>query len=395
LRTNVKKHFIVLLVLSMMMVTGCADEGGSGSPSTGGGPNSGTFLAISTGLTHTCGIDTSQSGGTLKCWGNNLYGQLGDGSQTDRLIPTAIDVGTVYSHVSVGVEHTCAITWSNSLKCWGRNNFGQLGVGSAIDSSVPVVVDAGSQYTAVSVGGNSSCGIVSSGQLRCWGYNGYGSLGDNTTANRNVPTDINVGTLYKTISMGAIYTCGTTDTDVLKCWGNNQYGQLGDGTTVNKTAPTVIDSGEVYKKISTSLLASFYTCGLTTAGKIRCWGANQYGQLGDGTTTTHSLPTAINTSKNYSDLSVGYVHTCAVEDLSGQLYCWGRNESGQLGDYTTTTRTSEVIGDTSRLYTAIYLGYNYTCGRTNKNLLRCWGRNDYGQIGDNSTLDVYYPKSIQ
>ncbi|MBC7457310.1 MAG: hypothetical protein H7235_03470 [Bdellovibrionaceae bacterium] len=394
MRINLPTLFIALLTLTVFMVMGCADEGSSGAVGPDSGPTSGTYIVISPGLTHTCGIDTSQSAGTLKCWGNNLYGQLGDGSQTDRLLPTVIDVGTVYTQVSVGAEHTCGISSTNILKCWGRNNFGQLGLGNTIDSSNPVAV-AATLYASISIGGNSSCAIASSGQLRCWGYNGYGSLGDNTTANRNVPTDINVGTLYKTISMGAISTCGTTNADDLKCWGNNQYGQLGDGTTVNKMIPTFIDSGVAYKKISSSLLASFYTCGLTTTDKIKCWGANQYGQLGDGTTTTHSLPIAINVSKNYSDLAVGYVHTCAIEKLTGQLSCWGKNEFGQLGDYTTTTRTSEVSSDTGRIYSSISLGYNYTCGRTDKNLLRCWGRNDYGQIGNNSTLDVYFPKSIQ
>lgn len=374
---------------------GCADDGSSGSPGNGGVSDTGLYISISAGATHTCGIDTSQSAGTLKCWGNNFYGQLGDNSQTDRLLPTVIDVGTVYTQVSVGSEHTCAITGTNVLKCWGRNGFGQLGLGTVVNSSVPVVVDAGTSYIALSVGGNTSCAIASGGQLKCWGYNGYGSIGDNTTANRAVPTDVNVGTLYKQVSTSGNTTCGITSTDALKCWGNNQYAQIGDGTTTQRTAPIVIDSGESYKKIVSSSIASFFTCGLTTANKIKCWGTNQYGQLGDGTTSTRSLPVTINASKNYSDLSVGYVHTCAIEDLSGQLYCWGKNEFGQLGDYTMTMQTSEVIGDTSKLYRAISLGYNYTCGRTNKNLLRCWGRNDFGQIGDGSSLDVLYPKSIQ
>jgi alpha-tubulin suppressor-like RCC1 family protein len=394
LRNNFKKHFIALLVLPLMTV-GCADDGISGSPVNGGTSNEGLYISISSGLTHTCGIDTTQSAGTLKCWGNNYYGQLGDGSQTARLIPSAIDVGTVYTQVSVGSDHTCAITWSNILKCWGRNNFGQLGVGTSVDSALPVTVDAGTSYVAVSTGGNTSCAIASGGQLKCWGYNGYGSIGDNTTANRTIPIAVNVGTLYKQVSTSGNTTCGITSADVLKCWGNNQYAQLGDGTTVQKMIPTVIDSGVLYKKIVSSHISSFYTCGLTTANKIKCWGDNQFGQLGDGTTTTRSLPVAINASKNYVDLSVGYVHSCAIEELTGQLYCWGKNEFGQLGDYTTTMHTSEVIGDMSKSYSSISLGYNYTCGRTNKNLLRCWGRNDFGQIGDNSTIDVYSPKSIK
>jgi len=107
------------------------------------------------------------------------------------------------------------------------------------------------------------------------------------------------------------------------------------------------------------------------------------------------LPIAVSAAKTYTDISVGYVHTCAIEDVTKQLTCWGKNEYGQLGDYTTTTHTSAVISDTPKTYASISLGYNYTCGRTNKNLLRCWGRNDFGQIGDGSSLDVLYPKSIQ
>lgn len=376
-------------------MVGCADDGSSGSPGNGGALDSGLYISISAGSSHTCGIDTSQSAGTLKCWGSNFYGQIGDGSQTDRAFPQAVNAATVYSQVSVGADHTCAITWGNVLQCWGRNNFGQLGIGNTTDTPSPFTVDAGTNYTRVAVGGNTSCAIASGGQLKCWGYNGYGSIGDNTTVNRLVPTDVNVGTIYKSVSTSGNTTCAITSTDTLKCWGNNQYGQIGDGSTVNKMTPVVIDGSETYQKISVGLISSFFTCGLTTAGKIKCWGENQYGQLGDGTTATHSLPTAINAAKNYTDISTGYVHTCAVEAVTAQLTCWGKNEYGQLGDYTTTMHTSAVIGDNSKSYSSISLGYNYTCGRTNKNLLRCWGRNDFGQVGDGSSLDVLYPKSIQ
>ncbi|MBC7754554.1 MAG: hypothetical protein H7Z71_09975 [Moraxellaceae bacterium] len=395
MKNRIQKRFTALLILIIVMVTGCADEGSSGGIVNGGISNIGIYLSISSGVTHSCGIDASLSSGTLKCWGSNLYGQLGEGSQIDRRVPSVVDASSVYLQVSVGTQHTCAITSLNKLKCWGLNNFGQLGLGNSIDSSIPLIVDAGTNYLSVSVGGNTSCAITASSQLKCWGYNGYGSIGDNTTTNRNVPTDVNAGTLYKFISMGAVNACAITSVDALNCWGNNQYGQLGDGTTINKMAPIVIDSGVLYQKVSTSLIVSFFTCGLTTAGKLKCWGANQQGQLGDGTITTHSVPTAINIAKNYVDISVGYVHACAIEDLTAELNCWGNNDYGQLGDFTATTRLSAVLSDSSKPYSSISIGYNYTCGRTNKNLLRCWGRNDYGQVGDGSIQDVPYPKSIQ
>lgn len=389
-----KKNIIFIFsLLSLFIFSGCSEEE-TGTIIDHTIPHTNAYESISTGYEHSCGIDNFTAVGTLKCWGRNYYGQLGTGNQVDSLTALTIDAQTSYTKVSVGAEHSCGLTMSHLIKCWGRNNFGQLGTGDNTDSLIPLVIDNTVLYLDISVSGKTTCAITQSGQLKCWGYNGFGGLGDGTTINRNTPIAIDVSTTYKSISVGDLYACGITTANALKCWGHNLFNELGDGTTVNRFLPVVIDTGTTYQKISTSKITSYHTCGITTAGVLKCWGDNQYGQLGDGTFTKHSLPTIINAGKSYSEVSVGYVHTCAVEKTDGTLFCWGTNDFGQLGDYTVLQNLNAVEADTGNKFVVLSAGYNYTCGVTTLGYLRCFGRNNQGQIGDGTTNDVLSPKVI-
>lgn len=381
------------LILSASLVItllGCAN-GSSGTVPNLAQPTGGSYKKLSAGTSHTCAINLSDN---LKCWGRNHYGQLGDGTTVDKLTSTVIESAVTYSDVSAGDAHTCAITTAGVLKCWGRNSSGQLGNSTTTDEILPIVIDAGTSYSQISVSGNVTCGITTANILKCWGYNGFGAVGDGTIVDKDFPVTIDV-TTYSKIAVGAMHTCGITTAGVLKCWGLNDSGQVGDGTTANKVLPIVIDATETYSKIAVSSFTLYHSCGITTAGVLKCWGNNNYGQIGDGTTgVARSSPVIISAGTAFSDINVGYVHSCAVKSTTTELFCWGYNFFSQLGDYTTTNRSSPVQADTGYLYTKVVASNNFTCGLTVDGYLRCWGQNDYGQLGDGSIVDRYVPIGI-
>lgn len=379
-----------ILILCLYMLS--CSNGSSGTVPNTAIPPGGIYQKLSAGTTHTCAINPSSK---LKCWGRNQFGQLGDGTTTDQSVSTLIDSVNTYTEISAGDGHTCGITTSGVLKCWGRNNSSQLGDGTTVDQLSPIVIDIGINYSKISVSGSLSCGITTSGVLKCWGLNAYGGLGDGTVINKTFPTVINPGTNYSVIATGALHTCGITTAGVLKCWGLNADGQLGDGTTANKTLPIVIDASSTYSKIAVSSFVLYHSCGITTLGVLKCWGNNNYGQIGDGTAgVARAVPVIISSGTNFSDISAGYVHSCAVVSGTGILKCWGYNFFSQLGDYTSTTRTVPVQADTGFTYSKVVASNNYTCGLSTGSNLRCWGRNDYGQLGDGSIVDRYVPIGI-
>ena len=204
-----------------------------------------TAKAISLGKYHTCAILDDDS---LKCWGYNGSGQLGDGTTTRRSTPTAVDLGDGRMAKAIGLrrEHTCAILDDDSLKCWGDNEYGQLGKGTST-RQIATTVDLGNMRTAKSIITEKShtCSILDDDSLKCWGYNGSGRLGDGTTTDRHSPTSVNlgVGRTAKAIELGNEHTCTILDDDSLRCWGDNGSGQLGDGTTTNRHSPTVVNLG--------------------------------------------------------------------------------------------------------------------------------------------------------
>ena len=196
---------------------------------------SGTAV-VSAGLTHTCVVTTA---GGAKCWGDNVFGQLGDGTTVDRVVPTDVPALTSgAAAVSAGFRHTCALTTAGGAKCWGSNFVGQVGDGTTTDRSEPVDVTAlTSGVAAVSAEILYTCAVSTAGGAKCWGRNG-GKLGDGTTTDRTTPTDV-VGLTSGVAAVAArhLHTCALTTAGRLKCWGDNFFGQLGDGTTTDSSTP--------------------------------------------------------------------------------------------------------------------------------------------------------------
>jgi len=282
-------------------------------------------LQITVRDSHSCGILNNN---TLKCWGYNGWGQLGDGTTVNRSSPETIDSGTGYQRVSAGYHHVCGITSSSALKCWGRNNSGQLGDGTTIMRTTPISIDGSTSYQRVSSGYYYTCGITTSGVLKCWGDNASGQLGDGTTVNKTSPSVIDSGTGYHLVVVGDYHSCGITTSYTLNCWGYNGYGQLGDGTTILQSSPAVIDNGINYLRVAAG---GRYTCGITTTNTLKCWGRNSFNNLGEGTSTPRMNPVIVNSGVVYQTVAAGLSHSCAITQ-SGELRCWGHNWSGQIGD---------------------------------------------------------------
>ena len=360
---------------------------------------------LSLGRYHSCATDMSND---LFCWGWNYYGQLGDDTTDDKNTPTSISLGSESTskvkELSGGV-HTCAIDSLNKLFCWGYNNKGQLGDASTIDRHTPTEIDLGiasSHAVQVSLGGYHSCAIDSLNNLLCWGRNDEGQVGDATNVNKNSPVLIAPGTASSyviEISLGYVHTCAIFNNGDLKCWGSNYFGQLGNGGNDNLNIPTLISLGANVTPTQIEL-GLYHTCAVDNLSVLRCWGHNNNGQLGDGSNTNRNTPTPVSLPSNAAtiiQLSLGSDHTCAISDTN-DLLCWGDNDKGRLGDGTTVSKntpTSISLSGADGVYaTQISLGWGHTCAFDNSGVLYCWGDNGIGQFGDGSNLDSWIPKAI-
>ncbi len=307
---------------------------------------SGDVVSIIAGQHHTCVL---MSDGELQCWGRNYYGQLGNGTTGtiyNSSTPTSvINLGKVVAF-DAGLHHNCAISSSGKVKCWGLGYSGQLGNGKQLHSNTPTsVVNLGGAADAVALGQYHSCALISNGDVKCWGVDSFGQLGNGGTTTPRSLTPVlvqNLGGAAVAISAGTFHSCAIINGGNVKCWGWNKYhGVLGDGTTINRNTPVLVQNlGGVAIAISTG---HYHTCALISGGNLRCWGRNTHGQLGNGTTGANSLTpiSVVNLGGPAVAVSVGWYHTCAMIS-SGDLKCWGANGYGQLGDGTKTASITPV-----------------------------------------------------
>ena len=294
------------------------------------------IAAISAGELHACALTTD---GGVKCWGANLNGQLGDGTNVDQSAP--VDVVGLTSGVvaiSAGSLHTCALTKEGGVTCWGHVLVGELtlveqerGTGMATDAVTPVVVEGlESGIVAISSGTLHTCALTTQGGVKCWGYNREGQLGNGDQNDRGTPVDV-VGLTSGVVAVttGWKHSCAVTIEGALKCWGWNDGGQLGDGTTLNSTIPIDVDG--LSGGIAAVSAGRQHSCALTTSGGLKCWGLSDGGQLGDGTDDQRTSPVGVaGLDSGIAGVSAGLLHTCAVTS-EGSIKCWGVNSSGQLG----------------------------------------------------------------
>ena len=303
--------------------------------------------SIAAGLDHTCALTRA---GRVKCWGFNIYGQLGDGTTTNRRTPVDVSgLPSVVAGIAAGADHTCALTGAGGVKCWGENDSGQLGDGTATDRHVPVdVFGLASGVESIAAGGVHTCALTSAGAVKCWGMNLRGELGDGTTTQRNAPVDVSgLESGVAAIAAGGDdvargeeddngHTCALTGAGGVKCWGANFVGQLGDGTTTERHTPVSV-SGLASGVVAIAAGVD-HTCALTTGGAVECWG----GLTGDGTLKTRLTPVAVSgLASGVVAIAAGEFHSCALTSL-GRVKCWGDNSFGELGDGTAVSSLTPV-----------------------------------------------------
>jgi alpha-tubulin suppressor-like RCC1 family protein len=466
-------------------------------------------IDVSAGTGHTCvimGADRS-----VKCWGANNSGQLGDGTNTfqkDYVITSVTDgaggsltgvvalssSGRIFNDDIAGAVardwgHTCALLNTGKVKCWGYNAFYQLGNETTVDATEPVTVGDGAGgdlegVTAISVGPRHSCALLEVGSAVCWGDNTYDQLGD-TPATPGKPVYVSNGaggvlTTITQISAGMTHTCARLSSGRVKCWGANQVtvdsltydtGALGNETNVSSATPvnvldgstailanvsSVASAGNYYKKPNTAekrMLSN--NCAIVSGGEVKCWGSNQYGSLGDETTTTRLYPVSTgltgavqisggggvycallsnkkvycwgpnqfaqagrsaalyytyvpyhisdlnpitsNPGASLTKITLGNYHACVLKD-DGSVKCWGRNDGYELsgGGASTPTPKQVTTDGTTPVLGALDVeaGGNHTCIITSDNKVMCWGRNSVGELGDGTNTNRQYPTYV-
>ena len=287
--------------------------------------------AVTTGARHSCALLAEG----VKCWGDNAWGQLGDGTFEDRLTPVAVvGLGTDVVAIAAGDSHTCALTVAGTLKCWGNNSSGQVGDGTLVDRNLPVAITAaGSGLLGVSMGWYHTCVVTNPGGLRCWGSNAFGQLGTSEAGERATPGDVPGLTGVLSVSLGGEHSCAIAS-GAVKCWGRNDYGQLGDGLLIDRSTPRTVAS--LGSGAATIAAGWGHSCAVMANGTVKCWGDNSNGQLGDGTGQgVQVYPVDVPGLTRVTALAIGPFHMCAFKPNT-PIVCWGANNQGQVGDGSAT-----------------------------------------------------------
>ena len=346
---------------------------------------------------HACAVTTS---GGLKCWGNNLYGQIGDGTSgtgTNKYYPTDVaGMTSGVSSVAASGDSTCAVTSSGGVKCWGNNSYGQLGNGTLTKSASPVDV-IGLTSGVASVSGQNAfyCAVTTGGAAYCWGFGAYGELGNNTATYSSTPVQVSgLSSGVKSISAGLSTACVTMVDGTARCWGEGRWGQLGNGALNSSSVPVVVSGLTNAASVKTN---QYHTCAILTDASLKCWGDNAYGQMANGTATgTFSTPISIPGQTNIKGFTVLNMGTCSVSN-AGVMQCWGDNQYSQTGNGNATgpvTSPTTVTGLSSGVsFVATSGGYSQ-CAQSSTLGVVCWGLNTSGQVGDGTSLNRSTPVSI-
>ena len=350
-----------------------------------------TAQKLAAGAYHTCAVTTA---GAVKCWGSDSHGQLGNGAttgnQTSPVAVTGLTSGV--RSIAAGWYHTCAVTNAGAVKCWGDDYYGELGNGATTGNQVSPVAASGltSGVTAIAAGGYHTCALTTAGAVKCWGWDQSGELGNGaTTGNQVSPVAVSGLTSGVTaIAAGGYHTCAVTIAGAVKCWGSDDYGQLGNGaTTGNQVSPVTVTG--LLSGVTAIAAGRLHTCAVTNGGAVKCWGRDSTGQLGNGGSNSDQfVPAAVvGLSSGVRRIAAGGWHTCAVT-TAGAVKCWGNDNSGQLGNGATTGNQVipvAVTGLSSGVY-AIATGVLHTCALTSAGAVKCWGSDGYGQLGNGGTF---------
>ncbi|WP_018217756.1 RCC1 domain-containing protein [Salinispora vitiensis] len=339
---------------------------------------------------------------TVLAWGGNGQGELGDGTTTDSSVPVEAELpaNTTITAIAAGNGHSLALTSDGAVLAWGENLSGELGDGTNTNRNTPVEVNLppNTTVTAIAAGHNHSLALTSTGTALAWGYNFFGQLGDGTTTNRNTPVEVDLptGTTITAISAGAVHSLAITTAGTALAWGGNYSGQLGDGTTDDRNTPVEVDL-PTGTSITSIAAGGVHSLAATSAGTAFAWGSNTYGELGDGTNTDRTVPVAVSLPANttVTTITASAIHSLAMTS-AGTALAWGYNYYGQLGDGTTDNSNTPVNVNlpTGTTLTTITAGGGHSLAMTSTGTALAWGGNYSGQLGDGTTNQSNTPVNV-
>ena len=280
--------------------------------------------------------------------------------------------------IATGYQDNCALFDNNTIRCWGNNDAGQLGDGTTDDRATPITVSGISSATAITLGGASTCTLLDNQSVMCWGSNSLGRLGDNTTTNRTTPVSVVGISTAIDVGTGKV-TCIVLADKSIKCAGrNNQFGMLGIGSMNGDPNPVPVSVSGISTARSVHVGGGDSVCAILDNKTMECWGRNTYGTLGDNTTTDRYAPVSVSGISNATAAVIGGVHTCALLD-DGRIMCWGANSYGQLGDGTNNNSSVPVFVSGISNATAISeSSRSHTCALLDDGRIMCWGYNAKG-----------------
>jgi alpha-tubulin suppressor-like RCC1 family protein len=329
-----------------------------------------TIESVDAGSSHSLAVTTN---GRVYAWGSNYDGQLGDGTTIIRRRPTQItfsglQAGETIRGLNAGSFHSLAVTTKGRVYAWGWNGQGQLGDGTTTQRDLPTLITFNGLQVeetigSVVAGSSHSLAVTTKGRVYAWGYNYFGQLGDGTTTQRNTPTLITLngrqwGETIRSVNAGYDHSFALSTNGRVYAWGRNSNGQLGDQTTVQRFRPSLISFSELQTGETIGSVNAGYdhSLAVTTNGRVYAWGSNGSGQLGDGTTRQRNTPTLITLNGRQGgeiigSVNAGYEHSFGLT-TNGSVYAWGWNGS-QLGDGTIINRKIPTIIITNSLKTVL------------------------------------------
>ncbi len=344
-------------------------------------------LHVSASDSASCAINLDS---TASCWG--IEPKVGDGSTAkQRNVPIPTSGGVHFTSLQGSQTHFCGVATDQAIYCWGRYSFPTA---TTVDVNVPTRLAGIALWSQVAPGATHNCARDVNNAAQCWGANSSGQLGDGTTTDRFQPAPVLGNFQFTSIVSGAAHSCGLTADGSAYCWGFNAGGQLGDGTRTNASTPTAVKSGTSEKLLFKSLGAGgAYTCGLTTTGRLYCWGVLP------GTVAPQSTPQPYAAAPDFASLAAGRAHACALTS-DGTAYCWGANDAGQLGDSTIVDHSAPAPVAGTLKFTELAAGFRHTCARTigpdadTDRTVACWGSNDVGELGVNTIKGRLVPRRL-
>lgn len=352
-----------------------------------------SFELVKAGYHFNCALVV---GGAVKCWGYAGYGKLGTGAYGNMDSPQTVPLETAASSFTTGFEHACAVLSNGAVRCWGSNTNGQLGNGFADPlESRQWLLDLGPHNKDVSAGGQHTCLVKEDGSVRCWGLNSWTRLGTGQYDHLEVLppiTPVGLTSGIKRVFAAQEYTCAINESNQLLCWGYNGYGYLYPGQNYSYSPVIVAAAGSDVATLGTGFT---HMCSLSTTGVVRCWGRNGSGQVGNNTTVDQQSPVELTVlGAGNRAIAAGSDFSCVLT-AAGGIKCWGTNTYGQLGDGSTLQRSTpvDVQGMTADVV-AIGVSQQHACGILASGQVKCWGRNLYNALGNGGAVDSAVPVAV-